>query len=206
MKDRKTLIAVPAMDMCPVPFAYSLATLRRDAPSRISVISGAAVYEARNELAREALAEGCGRVLWIDSDMVFPDDTMIRLGADLDAGYDMVCGIFFKRRLPVAPVIYRSVEEATGRCEVFADYPRDSLFEVAGCGFGAVMMKAELLTRAAEEGGLGPFTPLPGLSEDLSFCVRAVKAGARIGCDSRVKIGHAGQIVYGEGMYRRSDT
>lgn len=202
MSDKKTLIAVPAMDMCPVPFAYSLATLRRDAPSKISMISGAAVHEARNVLAREAIEAGCERVLWIDSDMVFPDDLMIRLGEDLDAGYDMVCGIYFKRRLPVTPVIYRSIAAATGQCEVYADYPRDSLFEIAGCGFGAVMMKTELLKRAGER----PFTPLSRLSEDLSFCWLAKNVGAKIGCDSRIKVGHAGQIVYGEGMYRRDKT
>ena len=206
MSDKKTLIAVPAMDMCPVPFAYSLATLRRDAPSKISMISGAAVHEARNVLAREAIEAGCERVLWIDSDMVFPNDLMIRLGEDLDAGYDMVCGIYFKRRLPVTPVIYRSIAAATGQCEVYADYPQDSLFEIAGCGFGAVMMKTELLKRADAEFRTGAFTPLLKLSEDLSFCARAASAGARMGCDSRIKVGHAGQIVYGEGMYRRDKT
>lgn len=200
MKNNKTLIAVPAMDLCPVPFAYSLATLRRDCPSRISVISGAAVHEARNVLAREAVEEGCARVLWLDSDMVFDDDLLIRLGEDLDAGWDMVCGIYFKRRLPVTPVIYRSIEATTGKCEVYADYPRDSLFEIAGCGFGAVMMTTELLRRTGER----PFTPLLKLSEDLSFCARAKCASARIGCDSRVKVGHAGQMIYGENMYRRT--
>ena len=203
MKDKKTLIAIPAMDMCPVPFAYSLATLRRDCPSRISVISGAAVHEARSVLAREALEEGCDRVLWLDSDMSFADDLMIRLGEDLDAGWDMVCGIYFKRRLPVTPVIYRSIEATTGKCEVYADYPRDSLFEIAGCGFGAVMMTTELLTRADAEFKTGPFTPLLKLSEDLSFCARAKSAGAKIGCDSRVKVGHVGQMIYSETMYRR---
>ena len=201
MSDKKTLIAIPAMDLCPVPFAYSLATLRRDCPSRISVISGAAVHEARNALAREAVEEGCDRVLWLDSDMVFDDDLLIRLGEDLDAGWDMVCGVYFKRRLPVTPVIYRVIDAENGRAEVYADYPRDSLFEIAGCGFGAVMMKTELLRRMIGN----PFTPYGNLSEDLTFCHRATASvNAKIGCDSRVKVGHAGQMIYSENMYRRT--
>ena len=200
MNTNKTLIAIPAMDLCPVPFAYSLATLRRDCPSRISVISGAAVHEARNALAREAVESGCDRVLWLDSDMSFDDDLMIRLGEDLDAGWDMVCGIYFKRRLPVKPVIYRAIDAENGRAEVYADYPRDSLFEIAGCGFGAVMMTTELLRRTGER----PFTPLSRLSEDLSFCRLAENVGAKIGCDSRVTVGHVGQMVFGENMYRRT--
>ena len=201
MNNNKTLIAIPAMDMCPVPFAYSLATLRRDCPSRISVISGAAVHEARNALAREAVESGCDRVLWLDSDMSFDDDLMIRLGEDLDAGWDMVCGIYFKRRLPVTPVIYRAIDAENGRAEVYANYLRDSLFEIAGCGFGAVMMKTELLRRMMDN----PFTPYGNLSEDLTFCHRATASvNARIGCDSRVKVGHVGQMVFGENMYRRA--
>ena len=201
MSEHKVLIAVPALDVMPVQTAYSMLSLKRDCPSRFSFIVRASCADARNLLAREAIESGADRVLWIDSDMVFDDDIMIRLGEDLDAGWDMVCGLYFKRELPVTPVIYRSIEATTGKCEVYADYPRDSLFEIAGCGFGAVMMTTELLTRA-DSFKTGPFTPLPHLSEDLSFCKRATDAGARIACDSRIKVGHVGQIVYGEQMYK----
>lgn len=191
----KYLIAVPAMDMCPVAFAYSLATLRRVGASRVSVISGAAVHEARNVLAREAVESGADRVLWLDSDMVFGEDLMERLSADLDAGYDLVCGVYTKRRLPVTPVIYRCIDATAGKVEPYLEYPRDSVFEIAGCGFGAVMCSTELLRRVGD----GGFTPLEGLSEDLSFCWRAGQVGAKMACDSRVKVGHVGLMVYGEG-------
>ena len=125
---------------------------------------------------------------------------MLRLGEDLDAGWDMVCGLYFKRELPVTPVIYKRVEMANG-VEPYRDYPKDSLFPVAGCGFGAVMMTTDLLIRA-DTHKTGPFTPLPHLSEDLSFCKRAAAVGARMACDSRIKVGHVGVIAYGEAMYR----
>lgn len=205
MSDMKTLIAIPAMSMCPVPFAYSLATLRRDCPSKISIISGAAVHEARNALAIEAIDNGCDRVLWLDSDMVFDDDLMIRLGEDLDAGWDMVCGIYFKRRLPITPVIYSDIDETSGGTETYKEYPRDSLFPIAGCGFGAVMTTTALLKEVADAYDTLPFTPMPKLSEDLSFCMRAKNLGAKIGCDSRIKVGHVGQITFGEQMYHRSE-
>ena len=201
----KYLIAIPAMDMCPVAFAYSLATMRRVGASRISVISGAAVHEARNVLAREAVESGADRVLWLDSDMRFDGDIMERLGADLDAGYDLVCGIYTKRRLPATPVIYRTIDAAAGRVEPYLEYPRDAVFEIAGCGFGAVMCSTALLKAVAGARGGGPFTPMEGLSEDLSFCLRAGQTGARMACDSRVKVGHVGMMEFGEGMARRLD-
>lgn len=198
MNDHKVLIAVPALDVMPTQTTWSLLNLTRDQPSRFSFIVRASCHDARNLLAREAIDSGADRVLWIDSDMVFEPDLMQRLGKDLDAGWDMVCGIYFKRELPVTPVIYREVNRAEGRAEPYLDYPRDAVFPIAGCGFGAVMMRTALLRRMCAR----PFTPFERLSEDLSFCWRADDLGARIACDSRVKVGHVGQIVYGEGMYR----
>ena len=204
MKDHKVLIAVPALDVMPVQTAYSMLSLKRDCPSRFSFIVRASCHDARNLLAREAVESGADRVLWIDSDMVFADDLMIRLGEDLDVGWDMVCGLYFKRELPVTPVIYRDLNPPTGTATPYREYPKDEVFSIAGCGFGAVMMTTELLESVS---GLGyaPFTPFPGLSEDLSFCVRASVVGARIACDSRIKVGHVGQITYGEQMYRRDE-
>ena len=198
MSEHKVLIAVPALDTMPVQTAYSMLSLKRDCPSRFSFIVRASCADARNLLAREAIESGADRVLWIDSDMVFDEDLMIRLGEDLDAGWDMVCGLYFKRELPVTPVIYSDINVEECKTRVYMNYPKDAMFAINGCGFGAVMMTTELLKRVGDY----PFTPLPKLSEDLSFCARATDAGARIACDSRIKVGHVGQITYGEAMYR----
>ena len=202
MKDCKVLIAVPALDVMPVLSAYSMLSMKRDCPSRFSFIVRASCHDARNLLAREAVDSGADRVLWIDSDMVFGDDLMLRLGDDLDEGWDMVGGIFFRREIPTSPLVYNYIDGETGKAEVWKDYPRDRLFQCAGYGFGAVMMTTELLKRVGDYA----FTPMNHLSEDLSFCARALEAGARIACDSRVKVGHVGQIVIGEPMYRREDN
>ena len=201
MSEHRVLIAVPAMDTMPVRTAYDMLTLTRDCPSKFSFIVRASCHDARNMLAAEALDTGADRVLWIDSDMAFKPDLMLRMGEDLDAGWDMVCGIFFKRQLPAFPVIYKACDSGTGATEVYQDYPRDAVFPVEACGFGAVMMNTELLKRVWDAYG-EPFTPMPRLSEDLSFCARARALGARIACDSRIKVGHVGLISYGEDMYR----
>ena len=201
MKEHKVLIAVPALDVMPVLTAYSMLSMKRDCPARFSFIVRASCHDARNLLAREAIDSGADRVLWIDSDMVFDDDLMIRLGEDLDEGYDMVGGIFFRREIPTSPLVYRMIDGASGKTTVWKDYPRDRLFLCAGYGFGAVMMTTELLKRVGDYA----FTPMAHLSEDLSFCARAQEAGAQIACDSRVKVGHVGQIVIGEQLYRRAE-
>ena len=201
MRDTKVLIAVPALDMMPTQTAYCMLTMKRDCPSRFSFVVRASCHDARNLLAREAVDSDADRVLWIDSDMVFDDDLMIRLGDDLDAGWDMVAGIYFRRELPTSPLVYSDIKGAAGKAQVWENYPRDCVFKCAGYGFGAVMMKTELLKKLGDYA----FTPMNHLSEDLSFCARALDAGALIGCDSRVKVGHVGQIVIGEPMYRRPE-
>ena len=198
MKDYKVLIAVPALDVMPTRTTYSLLTMKKDCPCRFSFIVRASCHDARNMLAREAIDSDADRVLWLDSDMVFSDDIMIRLGEDLDAGWDMVGGIFFRRELPTSPLVYSDIDDVSSKADVWKDYPKDKLFECAGFGFGAVMMTTELLKRVGDYA----FTPKAHLSEDLSFCARARHAGARIACDSRVKVGHVGQIVIGEELYK----
>ena len=201
----KVLIALPAMDTLPTQTAYSLLTLERDCPSRVSFIVRMAVHDARDKLAHEAMESGADRVLWLDSDMVFPSDMMRRMGDVLDGGADAVSGMYFKRELPTSPVVYKIVDAVARQAEPFWDYPTDALFQVAGFGFGAVMMTTELLHRVETRTG-ALFAPIPGLSEDLSFCRRALDVGARLMCDSRIKLGHVGLVTYGEAMYKRPDN
>lgn len=202
MRDEKVLIAVPALDVMPVQSAYSMLNLKRDCPSRFSFIVRASCHEARDMLAREAIESKADRVLWIDSDMVFDEDLLTRLSETMEAEEaDMVCGLYFKRELPVTPTVYREIDAERGKAEPYLDYPRDAVFPVAGCGFAAVLTTVKLLDDVHHRWG-AMFGPMRGLSEDLSFCWRALRVGARIVCDSRIKVGHVGQIVYGEQMYK----
>ena len=204
MDDKKYLIAVPCLDNVPVAFVAALTALKRIGLTKHSFLSNSLVYDARNALAQEAIDTGADRILFIDSDMYFMPDMMGRMAQDLDDGADMVSGICFTRRFPTQPCIYKTVDitysdgEPTGKTEVYTDYPKDKLFQIAGCGFGAVMMDAKVL-KAVEEALDKPFNPMPGiLGEDLSFCRRARDCGFKIFCDSRIKVGHVGTFIYTE--------
>lgn len=194
----KILIAVPALDTMPVQTAYCMLSLKRDCPSKFSFIVRASCQDARNMLAAEAVNTGADRVLWIDSDMAFEPDLLQRLSADIDAGWDVVSSICFKRQLPLVPVIYKTLDAETSKAEPYLGYPQDTIFPIAACGFGAVMTTTDVIRRI----GNNPFDLVGHLSEDLSFCAKATEVGARIACDSRVKVGHVGLITYDEDMYK----
>lgn len=206
----KVLIAVPCMDMVSTSFMTSLVGLDSlpDAEVEMCAVQSSLVYDARNDLGQRAIAGGYDRVLWLDSDMVFPGNIITRLNKRLDEGLDFVSGLYFTRKEPIMPTLYKDVrmEEApehgkkTAVLEPYPDYPRDSLFEIASCGFGCVMMKTEIISEIFKNFGL-PFSPVLGFGEDISFCLRASKLGYKLWCDSSIKLGHVGYTVITESIY-----
>lgn len=202
-----TLIAVPCIDAVPVEFLQSFVNLHKIGDTRYALIQNTLVYDARNTFAAKAIQGEYDRVLWIDSDMTFEADALERLSATMDeTGADLVCGLCFKRKLPTMPVIYSAVtwEQKDGlvkaHAEPILDYPKDAVFPVAGCGFGLVLTKAELLRRVWDKCG-APFDPMPNMGEDIAFCYKAEKVGAKMLCDSRVKAGHVGRMVFDENVF-----
>ena len=205
----RTLIAVPAMDMLSTDFCRSCVGLQLSGEVQWTFSQGSLVYDGRNLLSETAIRDGFDRVLWLDSDMVFDPFLFRRLSEHLDLGREMITGIYVSRKAPIRPVLYKSIRRDpaengfTPVAETWYDYPRDDLFRVAGCGFGAVMMTTELLKAVRDRYGL-PFSPMPGFGEDLSFCLRVEELGREIWCDSSIKLGHAGSAVFTEEMLAQS--
>lgn len=192
----KTLIAVPCMDVCPTLFIKSLVGLRVFGEVEFSLSVGSLVYDARNKLCEKAIDGNFDRVLWLDSDMVFQSDLFERLSARIDEGRDFVSGLYFTRKGEVTPVIYKSMaieKLPDGKLKPVAgkylDYPKDSIFPITACGFGAVMMKTSAIETVRDKFGL-PFAPAAGFGEDLSFCLRMTECGMQMYCDSSIKCGH----------------
>lgn len=202
------LVAIPCMDMIHVDFFRSVLGMTKLEGTRFSMTMSSLIYDARNSLAKQAITEGYDRVLWLDSDMVFDADLMERLAADMDKGHDLVAGLYFKRKAPLAPVIYADMghmEVEGGGYKPYAlpmeDYPPDQIVPIKGCGFGVCMTSVELIKRVVERFGL-PFSPILGFGEDLSFCARAGELGANMVCDTAIKAGHIGYGAITEDAYK----
>lgn len=193
----RVMIAVPCFGSASIKFYGMLDALRsyNDGTDKvISYMADSMTYTARINLAQAALDANADYVLWIDSDMVFPANSLERLLAHDE---DMVTGLYFMRRGNHAPVIYSEVTE-DGRVVNYSKYPQNALIEVAGCGFGMVLMKTDVIRRVVQESSGYTFQPIPKLGEDLSFCLRFRNAGGRIWCDTTLKLGHMGEYVYTE--------
>lgn len=198
----KTLIAVPCMDQVDARFTSCLATLEKPGEVTVATQIGSLIYDSRNSLAKIALNSETDYVLWLDSDMVFKRDILKRLLEHAENGKDIVSGLYFRRQPPFSPVLFKELElvEELGRWENYDDYPRDSVFEIAGCGFGCVLMRTDILADVALEFRKW-FNPVNGFGEDLSFCIRAKSLGYKIWCDSSIKLGHVGHLVVDENVW-----
>ena len=207
----KTLIAIPCMDQVPALFAQSLSTMRMVGECQIAFQIGSLIYTSRDDLARYAMKEGFDYVLWLDSDMVFPEDFHERMLKTLtENNLDILSGIYYKRKPPYSPVIFDKMQ-LKGKIWDYSwldDVP-DSLFEVGACGFGCVLLKTEVLMSVQLKHGY-LFHPMQNGGEDVAFCVRARDCGYRIMCDPTIVCGHVGNVVITDTLYKQyrslSDT
>ena len=192
---KKTLIAIPCMDMVSARFAQSLATLKKEGECTVSFLIGSLIYDSRNRLAALAVDMDADYILWLDSDMVFAPDTLERMMKVLDEHpeIDILSGLYFRRAQPFTPVLFSKLEQTADDVLEWADVHDmpDEPFEVAGCGFGCVLMKTDcLLDIAAKEHGGKWFTPIANAGEDCAFCIRARREGYKIYCDPTITLGH----------------
>lgn len=211
----KILIAIPCMQTVLVDFVESLMVMDKPEQTDIHFWQGSLVHDARNMLTIKAVTDGYDYVMWMDSDMVFPTNTLTRLlQVAQENNVGMVSGLYVKRTFPTLPVIYDKLAPPTvddngkpvKNIHEYVDYPVNSVFPIAGCGFGCVLTSVSLLKKVWEHNNIPAFTPLPWAGEDIAFCIRTNETGERILCDSSVSCGHLGTFCYNEKMLKRGDV
>lgn len=191
----KIMIAIPCMDQVPAPFCQSVTMLKKVGLTAISFQIGSLIYNSRNDLAKKSIEIGADYVLWLDSDMTFDPDTLIKMHKTLtENNLDILTGLYFRRVPPYSPVLFDTLNMTDKGCE-WSDWKDrelpSELFEVGGCGFGCVLMKTDVFFDV--QGKFGDmFGPLNRVGEDLSFCWRARECGYKIYCDPSIICGHVG--------------
>lgn len=200
----KILIAVPCMDQVPAPFCQSLAQLKKVGECVLAMKSGSLIYTSRNSLATMAMQMDADYVFWLDSDMVFQPDTLVRMMDTVQKhDIDMLTGLYFRRVPPYSPVLFDKLEMRTKTVldwSEFKSIPED-LFEVGGCGFGCVLVNTEVLISVQGKHG-NMFAPMGNNGEDIAFCIRARDCGYKIICDPSIICGHVGYSVVDDQFFK----
>lgn len=160
-----------------------------------SVIGRIFTPVARDAAVDLALDNGCDYLYMIDDDMMCPDDMFEQLYAH---DVDIIAPLAFTRNPPHKPVMYHLVDgyDTVARKDYFINtyvmnYPKDKLVECDAVGFGAVLIKRWVLEKMEKP----HFMSTCGSGEDILFCYKARKLGAKIFMDTACKLGHLGQQV-----------
>lgn len=207
----KILIAIPCMDTVSTPFMQSLLALHNVGEVEYMCGIGSLVYDSRNKLADYAVKNGFDYILFLDSDMVFEPDMLERMTESIGER-DFLTALCFSRRPPnYRPCIYRrlgyQVDQKQQQLSLYSDilyeYPEDEAFEIEGSGMACVLMRVSMVEKVTKTKGL-PFSPLIGFGEDLSFCIKARACGYKLYCDPGIKIGHIGNVIIDEEVFKRS--
>jgi len=195
-------VCTPARDMVHTNFTYCLVNMvayhtinTTDAVS-LKIMQGTLIQNQRADLALDAMAEGCTHILFIDSDMTFPQDMVGRL---LKHDLDIVATNCARRRMPTGPTAQNYKPDGT-RELVYTMPESTGIEEVGSIGMGVMLIKRNVFEKLSEPWFETPWRPKERclIGEDIFFCRKANDAGFKIHIDHDVskEIGHIGTFEF----------
>jgi hypothetical protein len=154
----------------------------------------------RERLAMEAQNIGAEYMLWLDSDMVFPSTTAMRLMAHNE---DVVAANYVRRQLPAKGVAYEKI----GAWEDPLPFEiHDSLVPVEGIGMGCMLMKTNILQEIQQPWFEFKWTPESNdhLGEDMIFCQKMAAKGHTVKVDTvlSMELRHLGTWAFGPDLLK----
>lgn len=148
---------------------------------------GTLLPEMRNALARVAREQDATHILWLDSDMTFPPDTIERL---LAHGEPIVGASYSQRKEPCKPVA------AKDGVWVYTEDDSTGLEEVDFVGMGVMLVETRVYDFIDEPWHMTAWSEKAGsiIGEDVYFCrkARAIGAPTFIDHDLSKEVSHLG--------------
>lgn len=196
------MIGTPCGDQCQTFFMYDLVNMVGSTVSAIGedvnisffVLAGTVLAESRIDLAKKALEQDADYILYIDSDMRFPPDALVRL---IKRDVPIAACNYTTRRPPAEPVTYVSIKEGK---KLWTLPESEGMEECSATGFGFVLIHTSVFKAMEKPWFYNPYIPeADGFwSEDVWFCNQARKAGfpTMIDHDLSKEIKHIGAREY----------
>lgn len=198
----KIVILVPSHEYCPVTFAIDLAQLYMETAIALDDgvdlglfgYVGTYLHTQRELLIREALEQGATHVLWLDSDMRFPSNALVRL---LARNVPAV-GINYSTRSPTPT--FTAIRDGL---RVSTDDTKEGLEEVDSLGMGCFLVRYDALRDLPSDRPWFWFerdeTNGQHVGEDVYFCRLLREAGHTIYLDHDLskECKHIGLYEYG---------
>lgn len=182
-------------DMVPIQFFDSF--LYMDKPPewtyhrmRFPMGTTSNIATVRNAIVRAALEDGCTHVLMMDTDQVYPPDTITKLLKHAESGMRIVTAKVHRRYPPFDPVMLRG---SIDRYEVvpYEEWRKGGLVEVDATGAACMLVDIDVYLNMEVPWYGSPLSEKgKEVGEDIYFCYKARQAGYRIWVDTSINVGH----------------
>jgi hypothetical protein len=196
-KKLKVAVCVPSGDMVHTNFALSLVNMVAYSTAKgihvgIVNVKNSLLPLGRSDLVKHAMQINADKILFLDSDMVFPSDTLMRL---LAHEKDIVCTDAMRRTEPFSTVVKKN--KNNDRINYAHAKP---LEEIEGVSTGVLLVDIKVFKKIgmpyfniAFDNKLNKFT-----GEDYHFGYKCKKLGYTLYCDTKLSkyIGHIGATCF----------
>jgi hypothetical protein len=202
----KVSICVPSRDTVHAAFAFDLAKMTQHcAVMGLEVVHhfciGTLIVNQRDSLADMALDAGSTHILWLDSDMMFPVDTLQRL---LSHDKPIVAGNYVTRQYPHKTVAYKQLHD--WRSYVINTGTQD-LIKVAVVGMGCMLVRTDVIQAMRKPRFQTTWIAETNdhMGEDFYFCQEAQKLGYDVWIDDALSMDlqHLGTVSFDHHMVKR---
>lgn len=196
-KQYKVIVGVPCGAQVASGFAQDLALMQSyttfvkpEMDVGLYFVQGTYLPRARATLVNKAIELAATHILWLDSDMRFPKDTLLRL---LAHNVQIVGANYATRQAPILPTM-QDKDKA-----LLFDAP-DRVIPVSTCGFGCLLTEVDVFRSMDKPYFAYGYNREQDdyASEDAFFCVKAQKAGYQICVDPQLSevVRHVGSFDY----------
>jgi GT2 family glycosyltransferase len=188
----KTLIAIPTSRDIEIQCAASIIGMEREGRIGVFCPQSYSIDASRNLIVEHALEIGYDYIMWVDSDMILPKNTLTTL---MSHDKDIVSGVYRHKLLFGKNVVAKRFipdKKDTYEDLTIEEVKEPKLIEIDGVGFGCVLTKVDIFRNIKKPW----FRYSPAMGEDIYFCRKAQKAGYKIWLDTSIKADHIGTVRF----------
>ena len=189
----KILLAIPSARYIETECVTSLFEMEKTGEIELVIPKSYSVDVGRNIIAKYAQENGFDYIMWVDSDMILPKNTLVRL---LSHDKDIVAGAYSYKVLGNKEVVAKRFQdeerEEYDNLTIKEIKESSGLIEVDGFGFGCVLTKVSVFNKIPYPW----FIYTQEMGEDIFFCRKAQNEEYKLWLDTDVICGHIGTINY----------
>ncbi len=155
--------------------------------------------DARNSLVQQAQFEGCSQLFMMDTDQIYPPDTLTKLMSHKKD----ICGVRVHRRYPPFDPIFLRKDKDKGYWRISDEEMfSGNLVEVDATGTGALLFNMEIFDKIEDPWFKFTIDSTGRTGEDIYFCEKAKEMGFQIFVDTSIEVEHLATIAISKSMYQ----